>query len=233
MTELSILVPTYQEVENIPCLIEGLMQEFKGVDFEVVVIDDSSPDGTARVVRELARKHENLRLLERPDKMGLGSAVMDGLDKSAGRYILMMDADLSHRPQDARRLLEQVEDADIVVGSRYVPGGACENWPFLRRIASRVATFVVRLLLNVRVKDSTSGLALYRRELLEELRGRLTPRGFKLLLEILVKARGAKAKEVPIIFVDRAQGSSKFGWKEVRDFIRLCWNLRREQADRR
>ena len=165
--------------------------------------------------------------------MGLGSAVMDGLDKSAGRYILMMDADLSHRPQDARRLLEQVEDADIVVGSRYVPGGACENWPFLRRIASRVATFVVRLLLNVRVKDSTSGLALYRRELLEELRGRLTPRGFKLLLEILVKARGAKAKEVPIIFVDRAQGSSKFGWKEVRDFIRLCWNLRREQADRR
>ena len=206
------------------------MEEFKGVEFEVVVIDDNSPDGTARVVRDLARKYENLKLLERPGRMGLGSGVIDGLDMSAGRHILMMDADLSHRPQDARRLLDHAAGADIVVGSRYVPGGACRNWPLWRRIVSREATFLVRLLLNVGVKDSTSGFALYRRELLEELRDRLTPRGFKLLLEILVKARGAKVKEVPITFVDRAKGSSKFGWREVWEFIRLCWSLRRERA---
>ena len=230
--QVSIVVPTYNERENIPILCEELRKTLASRwTYEIIVVDDNSPDGTGEVVRQLAQVDPAVRLLERPGKLGLGSAVVDGFQMANGDYWVMMDADLSHRPQDLLGLLDGLADADIVVGSRYIDGGGVMNWPLHRRIVSRGASAVGRLMVGLDISDTTSGFGAFRRVALEPILSSLNPKGFKLLLEILAKSRGAVVTEVPITFVDRRYGASKFTTKEVLMFLRLCSELRATRGE--
>jgi dolichol-phosphate mannosyltransferase len=220
---LSLIIPTYNERGNIRPLWEGLCRHLE--DFEAIFVDDNSPDGTAREIEDL--QDPRARLLSRPGKLGLGSAVVAGLGLCQGEYVGMMDADLSHRPEDVGRLYQAAKEADITVGSRYVPGGKITGWPLRRKVISRGATLMARLILWMRVKDPLSGLAIYRREVLEELRGRLSARGYKLLLEVLARDRKSRVQEVPITFVERTHGQSKLDRGEFTAFLHLLWELRR------
>ena len=224
--QVSIVVPTYNERDNVTALCEELRKTLDGRwTYEVIIVDDNSPDGTGEVVRQLAQDDPTVRLLERPGKLGLGSAVVDGFRMAKGDYWVMMDADLSHRPQDLPGLLEDLEQADIVVGSRYVEGGGVLNWPLHRRLVSRIASAVGRFMAGLDINDATSGFGAFRKAALEPILPLLNPKGFKLLLEILAKSRGAVVKEAPIIFVDRQHGRSKLGWKECWDFLVSCGKL--------
>jgi dolichol-phosphate mannosyltransferase len=219
---LSLIIPTYNERENIRSLWDGLSHYLD--DFEAVFVDDNSPDGTAREIEALG--DQRVRLLSRPGKLGLGTAVMAGLGLAKGEYVGMMDADLSHRPEDVARVYGAAEQADITIGSRYIPGGKIVGWPLKRQVTSRGATLMARLVLWMSVKDPLSGLAIYRREVLEGLKGRLSARGYKLLLEVLVRDRKRRVQEVPITFVERARGQSKLNSGEFTAFLRLLWELR-------
>ena len=226
--EVSIVVPTYNERENVQLLCDGIRSALDGWwSYEVIFVDDNSPDGTAGAVRQLAERDSAIKLLERPGKLGLGSAVVDGFRMARGDYWVMMDADLSHRPQHLPGLLNALSEADIAVGSRYTPGGGVMNWPLHRRMVSRGASATGRLLLGLNVRDTTSGFAAFRREAIETILPSLNPKGFKLLLEILAKAQGPVVKEVPIIFVDRQYGKSKLSGMDVLSFLRLCLGLLR------
>ena len=227
---VSIVTPTYNERDNIPLLCDGIRMALNSAwDYEVIVVDDNSPDGTAGVVRGLAAEDSRIKLIERPRKLGLGSALIDGFRMAGGDYWVMMDADLSHRPEDLPKLLEVLPEADIVIGSRHVRGGGIRDWPVPRRLISRVASRLGRTLVGLTVQDVTSGFVAFRKDSLETLLPSLNPSGFKLLLEVLVKARGARVKEVPIAFVGRRHGRSKFGLTEVLRFLRQCAELRSVQ----
>ena len=224
---VSIVLPTYDERENIGPLLSGIHAELQRIwSYEVIVVDDSSPDGTADVVRSAASEYPSIRLVERPRKLGLGSAVAAGFSIAKGDYWVMMDADLSHRPQDLPILLEALANADIVVGSRYISGGATQGWPLQRRLMSRAAGMLAQQALGLDIRDATSGFAAFRRETVEPLLPSLRPEGFKLLLEIVVRATQARVTEAPITFVERRHGKSKLSTGEALQFFRLCWQLR-------
>lgn len=225
---VSVVVPTYNERENVQRLLDGIRDHMAGRwPYEVIIVDDNSPDGTAEVVRQAAKRDPAVKLLLRPEKLGLGSAVVAGFRIAQGDQLVMMDADMSHRPEDIPRLLEGLAAAEIVVGSRYVPGGRVVGWPFRRRAISRTASAVCRSLVGLSVRDATSGFAAFRREALAPLLPVLSPKGFKLLAEILAKSRQATVLESPIVFVEREQGRSKFASSEVLAFLDLCFELRR------
>lgn len=222
---LSIIIPTYNERENIEPLYRGITEVLD--EFEIIFVDDNSPDGTARVIKEIQAQDRRVKLLEREAKLGLGSAILDGLKLATGEYIAMMDADLSHSPREIPQMLKALEEADIVIGSRYIEGGRIEGWSPIRHLISRVAILISHFLLGIKVKDPTSGFALFRREVIEKIKEDLSPKGYKLLLEIIVKSPGASIKEVPITFKNRAYGKSKLDFKEVIEYLKLCWRLRR------
>lgn len=226
--DVSIVVPTYNESENVRLLCDGIREALEGLwGYEVIFVDDNSPDGTASVVLQIGSEDQRVKLIERPGKLGLGSAVVDGFRMAQGDYWVMMDADLSHRPDDLPGLLNALSEAGIVVGSRYVAGGGVVNWPLHRRLASRGASALARFLIGISVRDATSGFAAFRKEVVEPILPSLNPKGFKLLLEILAKSRGATVKEVPITFVERQFGRSKLTRGEVLTFVDLCLGLRR------
>ena len=226
--QVSIVLPTYNERENIPELIQGIDDSLNGKwTYEIIVVDDNSPDDTAGAVLRLVDQFPSVKLLRRPEKSGLASAIADGFKLAQGDFWVMMDADLSHRPEDLPALLEGLARSDISVGSRYVSGGRSEGWPVHRKIVSRLASAFARLSLRLTVKDATSGFAAFRKEIIGPLLPSLERRGFKLLLEILAKAPGAQVTEVPIVFVGRQRGQSKLAGGDVLAFLRSCLRLRR------
>ncbi len=227
MAEISIVVPTYNESGNIENLWTAVSNELKGYDYELVVVDDNSPDGTSNIVKELAYSDNKIKLIVRSGKLGLGSAILDGFKIASGDFLLMIDADLSHRPEDIKKLIDSRHEADIVIGSRYMKGGKIIAWPFQRKIMSRVAIGLIKIFFNLNVKDPVSGFALYNRKIFQNLNGKLHPTGYKLLLEILAKSNGFTVTEKPITFINRANGSSKLGTNEIFTFIKLCWNLKK------
>lgn len=181
-------------------------------------MDDASPDGTATRARELG-----LRVVERGER-GLATAVMRGLAEARTEICVVMDADLSHPPEAIPALIRAVEaGAEIAVGSRYAPGGEIDRWPLLRRMTSRAGTMLARPL--TRCRDPLAGFFCLRRGLLRGVR--LQPRGFKILLEILVRSGARRIAEIPIRFEDRGTGASKFGRVERRAFLRQLWELYR------
>jgi dolichol-phosphate mannosyltransferase len=219
--EVSVVIPTYNERDNIVKLIPALHEALSeaGVSYEVVVVDDNSPDGTAEVARSLSSRY-NVRVLVRPGKLGLASAILDGVRASRGRYVAVMDADLQHPPEVLPRLVEMVrEGCDVVIGSRYVRGGATPGWSPIRRLVSWGANTIARLLLpRVRgVRDAMSGYFVFRREVIEGVE--LNLRGFKFLLELLVKGRFSRVCEYPIVFRPRVWGESKLGVGEVVNYV--------------
>jgi len=227
MIKISIVIPTYNEHENVQPLFKGIRKALDATwDYEIIVVDDNSPDGTSDIVKQEAVRDARIKLLQRPGKLGLGSALVDGFSMATGDYWVMMDGDLSHRPEDLPDLIDALSVADIAVGSRYTKGGAVANWPMYRKIVSRGASAFGRLLVGLEVRDTTSGFAAFRRETMLPILDSLNPKGFKLLLEILAKSPGSIIKEVPITFVDRQRGKSKFTANEVVLFLMLCLDLR-------
>ncbi len=225
---LSIIVPTYNERENLPVLVDRIDKALGGkYSYEIIVVDDNSPDKTWEVALELARKGYPIVLVKRPGKLGLGTAVLDGVGKARGKYIAVMDADLQHPPEVLPKLLEAAlsTGADIVVASRYTRGGGVEGWSSIRKIISKGATLIAKLLLpQARLTtDPMSGFFLFKREIISDVE--LNPLGYKILLEILVKAKYNKVVDVPYTFHRRLRGESKLGagemWRYIKHVLRL------------
>ncbi|MBI2932247.1 MAG: glycosyltransferase family 2 protein [Planctomycetes bacterium] len=218
----TIVLPTYNEAGNLPALVARIAEVIPQA--EILVVDDASPDGTASVARGLARRYP-VRTVERSRERGLATAVLRGLAEASSGVCVVMDADLSHPPEAIPALIEAVRaGADIAVGSRYAVGGEIDAWPRWRRWVSLAGTLLARPITGVR--DPMAGFFCVRRSLLryEELK----PRGFKILLEILARTRGARVVEVPIRFADRRTGDSKFGSRERREFLKQVWALYRD-----
>jgi glycosyltransferase involved in cell wall biosynthesis len=221
---LLLVVPTYDERENLPALVERVFAALPGA--EVLVVDDGSPDGTADLVRELAAGRPGLHLLERRGERGLGRAYVAGLARglAAGYEVLgTMDADLSHDPAYLPAMLARMADgkdsaADVVIGSRYVPGGGTVHWGLHRRLLSRLANRFAARLLGLRLRDLTSGFRLYRAQALAAIDlAAITSTGYSFLAELLYRldAAGARIAESPIVFVDRREGRSKLSPAEI------------------
>ena len=211
-------MPTYNEKDNVDELVSRTFKACgsSNMECELVIVDDNSPDGTAARAEELARSY-NIRVLRRPGKLGLSSAVLDGFGRASGSILVVMDGALSPPPEKIPEMVSKIEkgEAEVVVGSRYAPGGSVENWPVHRRLISKGATLLARWLTKVR--DPMSGFFALRREVIAGVD--LDPVGYKIGLEILVKGRYSKAVEVPIRFANRKAGKSKLGGTEYLKYI--------------
>ncbi len=215
------MVPTYNEAGNVPVLLERLRDALAGRDFEVVLVDDSSPDGTAQVAERTAESlGVRIVVIRRPGRQGLSSAIMHGIMHSRGDVVVVMDADLQHPPEKVPELVEAVlGGADIAIASRYVPGGKVEGWPLYRRLVSRGAVILARLLVDGArpVRDPVSGFFALRKDVVRGVD--IRPSGsFKVLLDILAKGRYRQVVEVPYEFGHRYRGRSKLGLGTVLGF---------------
>jgi dolichol-phosphate mannosyltransferase len=223
---LSIIVPTYNERDNVRSLIPAVAGVLtrEGIEGEILIVDDDSPDGTAESARDLAAEHP-VRVVARRSERGLSGAVIRGIAESRGEILAVMDADHSHSPESLAAMYAAIRNgAKLVVGSRHVAGGGMADWPLHRRIVSRAAAWLALGLTSVR--DPTSGFLMFRREILEGVE--LTPRGFKIGLELMVKGRhGGAVVEVPILFTDRLHGQSKLSGQVATQYLRHLWELYR------
>ncbi len=226
-----IIVPTYNERENIGKLVHQIFQlNIKNLD--VLVVDDNSPDATAEVVRELQKTFPRLHLMEREGKMGLGTAYIAGFRWALERdyqYIFEMDADLSHDPAEIPNFLNAIQDADLVIGSRYITGVNVINWPLMRLFISVMASKYTRIITGMPIKDCTSGYKCFRRKVLEEIPlEKVNSNGYVFQIEMNFKAwkRGFKIKEIPIIFYDRTVGKSKMSRKIIYEAAFKVWELK-------
>lgn len=239
VTPALVVVPTYNERDSIARVAQRLF-EAASPDVELLVVDDASPDGTAAVVQELMEGPHPIHLIERPGKLGLGTAYVMAfgwaLERGYGA-VVEMDADLSHDPADVKRLLDCLGEADLVVGSRYVPGGHIRNWGLFRRALSRAGNAYARVCLGFGVTDSTSGFRAYRTSLLPVLDlGRVRSEGYGFQIEMVRRAHraGGSIVEVPITFVDRVHGASKMRGKIILEALAAVtyWGLRDRLARR-
>ena len=227
--QVSVIIPTFNESENICNVLDSIKEHLTRTKFEAIVVDDNSPDGTGRIAEEYAKntKGSSVSVIHRKEKSGLSSAILDGLKKSKGETVVVMDSDLSHPPQIIPRLLETLRktQCDIVVASRYVSGGAIHGWPFKRKLISKIATKIAKKGLGVAANDPMSGFFAFRRKITEGMK--FDGIGYKILLELLVKTKGVKVEEIPYTFTDRKFGSSKLGVGTVLDYCKSVWKLYR------
>lgn len=223
---VSIVIPTYNERQNLPRLVAAIAENVPW-NYEIIVVDDSSPDGTSDLVRDLARTYP-VRLLSRPEKSGLGSAYRDGFALAKGDIVFEMDADLSHDPRFIPDLVQAIMDgADVAVGSRYIDRGHVVGWSTYRRLVSGVGNTLARVMLRVGVRDLTSGYRCYARnavDLVQDVRSD----GYAFQVESLYVARkrGMRITEVPIVFENRTVGKSKLGPSEFARFLQTLLRLR-------
>ena len=226
-----IVVPTYDEAENIDALMEGIHEHAR--DAAVLFVDDNSPDGTVERIRShQSRRPGQVHLIQRPRKLGLGTAYVTGFKWALEREfdpVLGMDADLSHDPACLPRLLQASAGHPVVIGSRYVPGGGTRNWSLPRRLISRFGNIYARSVLGVGVMDLTGGFNAWRREVLEAVGlDTLDSEGYSFQIELKYRAMraGFAPFEVPIVFVDRRVGRSKMSWRVAREAMIRVWALR-------
>jgi dolichol-phosphate mannosyltransferase len=226
-----VIVPTYNERENIRRLVDTVLRQDGRL--EVLVVDDGSPDGTGQLVAELAAEEPRVHLLERAQKMGLGTAYIAGFRWALERdyrYVLEMDADFSHDPAHLPQFLSAIEDADVVVGSRYQQGRVTViNWPIGRLILSYSANLYARAVTGLPMWDTTAGFKCFRREVLEAIDfSRVRSNGYAFQIEMHFRAwkRNFRIVEIPIVFVDRTEGTSKMSKSIVREAIWMVWRLR-------
>ncbi|KAH7488041.1 dolichol-P-mannose synthesis [Phytophthora ramorum] len=229
----SVLLPTYNERENLPLVVWLLDQTFTDnkLKYEIVIVEDNSPDGTLQVARELQQIYgkDKIVILPREGKLGLGSAYRDGLKLATGDFVFLMDADLSHHPKFIPEFIKKQaeEDCDIVTGTRYVSGGGVYGWDLRRKLTSRVANYLATVLLNPSVTDLTGSFRLYKRDVIEDIMSVIQGLGYVFQMEILVRARQRQFSiaEVPITFVDRIYGESKLGAGEIVAYLKGLLNL--------
>jgi dolichol-phosphate mannosyltransferase len=225
-----IIIPTYNECDNVKKLVEDIHHYQKKV--HILFVDDNSPDGTAKIIKVLQQDNKQVHLLERPGKMGLGSAYLAGFKYGLGKgydYIFEMDADFSHDPKEIPNFLKAIEDHDLVLGSRYIKGVNVVNWPLYRLLLSYFANVYSRLATGLPVQDATGGFKCFRREVLESLDfSKVKSNGYAFQIELSFKAwkNGFRLKEIPIIFIDRVAGVSKLSKSIMWEAIFLVWKLR-------
>jgi dolichol-phosphate mannosyltransferase len=223
-----VIIPTYNERDNLPVVVERLLAM---PSLQLLVVDDASPDGTGAVADRLAASTSRVTVLHRRGARGLGRSYVDGMKHAlatTATHICQMDADLSHDPADIPRLLDATVSADLVIGSRYVPGGRLENWAPHRRLLSAVANRYVRAITRVPVHDCTSGFRCWRRELLARVPlDAVASEGYAFLVEMAWEAfrAGGRIAEVPITFVERQQGASKMTGRVIVESVLLPWQL--------
>ena len=211
---LVVCLPTYNERENLEAMVSAL-GEVLPEDSRILVIDDNSPDGTGEIADRLAAERGDVEVLHRPRKEGLGPAYLAGFRRAlevGADLVLEMDCDFSHDPADVARLVAAADGADVVLGSRYVPGGGTKNWGALRRVVSRGGSLYAQVLLGLRVRDLTGGFKCYRRAVLETIDlDAIKSKGYAFQIETTYRAirAGFRVAEVPIVFVDRQVGGSK------------------------
>jgi dolichol-phosphate mannosyltransferase len=215
-----LVLPTYDEADNLPKLVAALRALPSPI--EILVVDDSSPDGTGRIAEELARGRPDLAVVHRGGRRGYGEALTEGFRSALARgaeAVVTMDCDFSHDPADVPRLLDALAEADLAIGSRYTAGGRLRGWPLVRRILSAVANRFARFFFHLRARDCTSGFRAYRRAVLEGVPwSALHSPGYSFLVEVLYWASRdprLRIREVPICFTERREGRSKMGWREI------------------
>jgi dolichol-phosphate mannosyltransferase len=231
MTDKALLIiPTYNELDNVKKLIPDILGRYDNMD--ILFVDDNSPDGTGEYVKSMQLSQPRLKLLERPKKMGLGTAYVDGFNyclKEGYKYAVQMDADYSHDPKVIKTFLEEIKEYDLVLGSRYCQGVNVVNWPMRRLLLSYFASYYTRVITGLPIHDATGGFKCWRREVLEAINlNNIKSNGYSFQIETTFKTwkKGFKIKEVPIIFIDRMMGQSKMSNKIVREAVVRVWKLR-------
>ena len=231
MKKTLVIVPTYNERDNVPTML-NLVFDLNIPGLDVLIIDDNSPDGTADLVHEKMKSEPRLFIVERPSKMGLGTAYISGfrfaLEKSYD-YILEMDADMSHDPREIPNFLKKIETADLVIGSRYLTGVNVINWPLSRLILSVFASHYTRIITGMPVRDCTAGFKCFRQEVLAAIPlTNVHSNGYSFQIEMNFKAwrRGFRIAEIPIIFTDRTVGHSKMSRKIMYEAAFVVWKLK-------
>ena len=228
---ISVIIPTYNEKDNVIPLVEKLHSVLSGYKYEVVLMDDNSRDGTIALAESLAAKYP-VRIIVRQGVRGLAVSVADGFKAAKGQYFVVMDADLQHPPELILKLVQALEDgADMAVASRYVKGGGMENWSTTRKIISKGAIMISHILLpsSRTVKDITSGFFALKREVVDGVE--LNPIGWKILLETLYMGKIQKVVEVPFVFALRTRGSSKLNFHQQIEYLKHIWSLMRRKGE--
>ena len=227
----TVIIPTYNEKENIRFLVEEIFSLYSNIF--ILVVDDNSPDGTGDIVKDLQIRFPQLALRQRLNNRGFGKSYIDGfeklLDDSENRIIVMMDADFSHDPEEIPEMINKLSECDMVIGSRYVPGGDIENWNWRRRLLSRFANFYVKTILGTPINDMTTGFMCLRKSILDKINlDSIKSDGYAFLVELKYKIfkAGYKIYEHPITFVERREGQSKMSFKNIWEAVFLPWKLR-------
>ena len=231
--QISIIIPTYNESPNILRILKSISENLpKNIFAEAIVIDDNSPDGTGRIIEDYLKGFKKIAnytvgVIHRTAKKGLSSAILKGIQQASGDTIVVMDSDFSHPPQIIPRMLDALKkyQCDIVVASRYVKGGKVNDWPWKRKLMSKLATVIAKKGLGVGASDPMSGFFAFKRSIINGLK--FDAIGFKMLLEILVKTKGATIKEIPYTFTDRKFGSSKVTLSTAIDYAKSVYKLYR------
>ena len=225
-----VIIPTYNELDNIKKLVPDILNRYENVD--ILVVDDNSPDGTGKYIAELSESDNRLKYILREQKMGLGTAYIEGFKyalQNSYAYIFEMDADYSHDPLEIDNFHKAIEDSDLVLGSRYLTGVNVVNWPMRRLLLSYFANLYTRIITGLPVHDATGGYKCFRREVLEAINlDKVKSNGYAFQIEMTFKAwkKGFRMKEISIIFIDRMKGKSKMSRKIVREAIFMVWKLR-------
>jgi dolichol-phosphate mannosyltransferase len=228
--KILIIIPTYNELENLPKLIPAVLSKNQKID--ILIIDDNSPDGTADYVIAEGNNNPRIKLIKREAKMGLGTAYITGFKYALENnydYIFEMDADFSHNPKMIPKILKEMNNFDLVLGSRYKEGVNVVNWPLSRLILSLFANMYTRLITGLPVHDATGGFKCFKKEVLQSINlDQVKSNGYAFQIEMTFKAwkKGFSIKEISIVFVDRVKGTSKMSKKIVREAIFMVWKLR-------
>jgi dolichol-phosphate mannosyltransferase len=227
--KLSIISPTYNEAENVGLFIDELEKCLEGSDYEILISDDNSPDLTWARVETIGRRNPRVRALRRTSNRGLGPSVVDGFISATGEAVACLDADLQHNPAILPQMLKElVNGSELVVATRYMPGGGTANWNMIRRLGSWGCTKLAQWLLGVKLRDPMSGYFMMRRDDFLKIRNHLNVRGFKILLEIAAHMQPRRLSEVPYTFGPRAHGESKLSKKIVFAYLSQLWRLYRQ-----
>jgi len=230
MKRCLVIIPTFNEADNLPRLLPTILN--LGSHFNILIVDDNSPDGTAKLVKEMQKTEQRIHLIERPGKMGLGTAYVAGFKFALANgfdYIFEMDADFSHDPAELPRLLAKAEEYDLVIGSRYIEGVNVVNWPMKRLLLSYFANIYTRVITGMPVRDATGGFKCFRRKVLESIDlDAIHSNGYSFQIEMSFKSwrKGFRVCEIPIVFVDRRIGVSKMSKKIVYEAVWMVWRLK-------
>jgi dolichol-phosphate mannosyltransferase len=230
MKRCLVIIPTFNEADNLPRLLPIILS--LGSHFNILIVDDNSPDGTAKLVVEMQKTEQRIHLIERPGKMGLGTAYVAGFKFALANgfdYIFEMDADFSHDPAELPRLLAKAEEYDLVIGSRYIEGVNVVNWPMKRLLLSYFANIYTRVITGMPVRDATGGFKCFRRKVLESIDlDAIHSNGYSFQIEMSFKSwrKGFRVCEIPIVFVDRRIGVSKMSKKIVYEAVWMVWRLK-------